>query len=164
MKHLVWILLLHLSLIKIGYCQSDSLEIKMDTLVSNNHNLSWHSKNGKYTYYRDGKKITKSKFNELKDEIVDLSNCVPCYLISYKDGELLYEGEFYTDCGVGIYLDYYRNGNVKTKGHYKRNIIQNWDNDKVNEWCSIKDGLWEYFDKQGGLIKSEFYENGELIE
>jgi antitoxin component YwqK of YwqJK toxin-antitoxin module len=28
----------------------------------------------------------------------------------------------------------------------------------------IKDGLWEYFDKEGNLTKSETWENEKLVE
>tara|TARA_B110000014_G_C19729925_1_gene381194 strand:- start:157 stop:300 length:144 start_codon:yes stop_codon:yes gene_type:complete len=44
---------------------------------------------------------------------------------------------------------FYENGQLRSKGNYK--------NEK-------KEGLWEHFDEEGELTKSETWENGKLIE
>ncbi len=134
----------------------------MDTLETHYHNLSWQSTNGKFTYYQNGKKISKRKYDDLSSTTIDLNDCKPCYLITYDGNKLIYEGDFYSDCGVGLYIDYYPNGNVKTKGQYKKNTKNNWDENKVSEWCSIKNGLWLYYNTTGNLLRSEQYENGKL--
>jgi antitoxin component YwqK of YwqJK toxin-antitoxin module len=96
--------------------------------------------------------------------MVDPMKCTPCYLKAYAKNKLIYEGDFYTDCGVGNYIEYYSNGNIKVKGQYKRNLIKEWNLSKSNEWCAIKVGVWEYYDEKGNLIKSEEYQNGLLKE
>ncbi len=166
MKNITWIISLFIGIAEVGLSQSDSVAVqfKVDTLVTHYHSLTWQSSNRKVTYYENGKEISKSKYDALNKETIDPNDCTPCYLVAYQDKILIYEGDFYTDCGVGLYIDYYPNGNVKSKGEYKRNIDQNWNIDKVNEWCAVKNGLWEYFDESGNLIKSEQYENGILIE
>ena len=166
MNNLKYILLPFVFLVKFGLSQTDSLSLqyKVDTLETHFYNLTWQSSGGKLTYYKNGKKISKSHYEALNKKTIDPNKCKPCYLIAYQDNTLIYEGDFYTDCGVGLYIEYHPNGIVKSKGDYKRNSEQNWDTDKVDDWCAIKNGKWEYYDEKGIQIKSEQYEYGILVK
>ena len=50
---------------------------------------------------------------------------------------------------MGKFECFYENGNIKERGVY--------------DWYGKKDGLFEYFSKNGKLIKKENYKDGELI-
>ena len=49
----------------------------------------------------------------------------------------------------GVIETFYDNGQLERRGNWK-----NWE----------QDGLWEYFDKDGNLTKTEEYKDGELVE
>jgi len=50
---------------------------------------------------------------------------------------------------TGKYVTYYENGQKKQEGNYKE---------------GKKDGLWTSWDKNGNIIKTATYSNGELVE
>lgn len=66
----------------------------------------------------------------------------PSYPEEYKDYVIFKEG-------TGIYYDYYYNtGILKVKGAYIK---------------SKKNGAWNYYDKNGNKLHTEYYKNGVLI-
>ena len=78
----------------------------------------------------------------------------------YENGNIKEKGEIYefdkqfqnSDSEfkkMGKFECFYENGNIKERGVY--------------DWYGKKDGLFEYFSKNGKLIKKENYKDGELI-
>ena len=65
---------------------------------------------------------------------------------TYKKGTPIDEDGFPSK---GLREYFYENGQLMLKGNYKNNE---------------SDGLWEVFDEEGNLTKSETWENGKLIE
>jgi antitoxin component YwqK of YwqJK toxin-antitoxin module len=166
MKNITLTILIFTISIHFSKSQSDTTsQLKViDTIEIHHYNLRWRTTNGKTTYYKDDKKISKRKYNALAETTSKLKDCVPCYIIAYTNNKLAYEGDFYTDCGVGLFIEYYSNGIIKTKGEYKRNPNKDWEMESISEWCAIKNGTWENFDNKGNLIKSEKYINDVLSE
>ena len=66
----------------------------------------------------------------------------------YENGQLL-SRDNYKNKHNWSYEGFYENGQLSLKGNYKNNKC---------------DGLWEHFDEEGNLTKSETWENGKLIE
>lgn len=145
-------------------CQNDSLNstITVDTLNTHLSNLRWETRDNKTSYFIDNKKISKRKYKSYLRRIIDPEKCTPCYLKAYRNNKLIYEGDFYLDCGVGTYKEFYLNGNIKVIGNYRRNETQEWNRATSNEWCAIKEGVWKYYDEKGNLTKKEEYKNGIL--
>ena len=66
----------------------------------------------------------------------------------YENGQLL-SRDNYKNKHNWSYEGFYENGQLSLKGNYKNNKC---------------DGLWEHFDEEGNLTKSETWENGKMIE
>jgi len=82
--------------------------------------------------------------------------CTPCILLWYDTTEtLLSKGIQYGDCRVGYWIDYYRNGKVKTIGHYKEN--------PPGGFCS-ENGTWIYYKKDGSIHFYELWKNGVKVK
>lgn len=100
----------------------------------------------------------------------------------YENGKLMVEGKYKEGARKGIWKEFFENGQLKLKGKYctdidpikitgenKFQVIQKYpllEDDILYIGCVVdfKSGLWEYFDKNGRLIKTEEYENGRLVE
>jgi hypothetical protein len=91
--------------------------------------------------------ITATKINVFERN-PDIRDCSPCWLRTFDQNGLNYEGEFYLDCCVGIFVRYHPNGLVSERGQYfsLEEINKNQDVE-----CLPK-GIWKYYDEQGNLI------------
>jgi antitoxin component YwqK of YwqJK toxin-antitoxin module len=128
-----------------------------------------------YTYYKDGKK------NGL-------------HLLYYLNGKLFYFGEFDADNLKGNHYVFHQNGilDFRLYNHrivnfsiskpdywatfkYLSNFVQYHSNGRIK--CEgqlyhgddipverLNDSIWNYYDLQGKLIKTERYKNGDIIK
>jgi hypothetical protein len=96
------------------------------------------------------------------NEANDISHCRPCYLFTYEEGILIRESEQFTDCAIGLWKEYYPNGQVREFGQYKRNLSGIWT--KVYpDYCSVKQGEWLYFSQAGDTLYREYWANDSFI-
>lgn len=109
-----------------------------------------------YQYDSLGRTVMELSFYE-NGKIMDYqllendSACLKLMKTYYETGELN-KHYFQPDCDneneIRILREYYKNGQLKLKGQYLNRK---------------KNGLFEYYDNKGVLIKTEKYKNGELI-
>ena len=64
------------------------------------------------------------------------------FIFADKKNRIIEEGFWLGEFFTGLYISYYKNGKVQSKGQY----------DGID-----KIGVWEYFDEKGNLIKTENY-------
>jgi hypothetical protein len=122
-------------------------------------------KNGKSIYKVNGKKVSESTYEKYDSSWDDMKNCCPCILQMFDENEILIrEAVSCTDCGVGSVKEFYINGQVKFSGQYKENPTGNWDDISERGYCNVPDGQWNYYNKKGILLYSEFWNNGEFIK
>ncbi|MFT6280140.1 MAG: hypothetical protein ACJA0U_000257 [Salibacteraceae bacterium] len=83
----------------------------------------------------------------------DIRECSPCWKKTFDQNGLNYEGEYITDCCVGLFINYHSNGSVSESGQYfsLEDIIENEDN------ACRPTGIWFYYDEQGNLIREVNY-------
>ncbi|HEV7231115.1 MAG TPA: hypothetical protein VGO45_07300 [Bacteroidia bacterium] len=106
--------------------------------------------------------MSQSEYEKEKASELGIFKCTPCWFISKEhSGEVIYEGEFNTDCCIGVYIERYRNGAVKVKGQYK--TPKSGIPDYYAGDCR-KDGQWTYYTIKGGVSKVEIYKDGKLIK
>ena len=128
-------------------------------------NTKASTKNGKTTYKVNNKVVKKSTYKKYHRTWKNMENCCPCILKSYDEKKvLLSEAVSCTDCLVGYYKGYYRNGTIKVIGHYKENPTGDWTNIYQRGYCSVKDGKWTYFNKKGKIKYIEIWDNGKFVE
>lgn len=120
--------------------------------------------NGKSTYEVNGKKVSRRVFKKFDRAWKNMETCTPCILMTYNEkGILLNKAVSYTDCRVGQYIQFYKNGKIEIIGHYKENNTGSWDNISEKGMCSDKHGTWTYYDKNGNITKTENYIDNNLI-
>ena len=90
-------------------------------------------------FYENGQLKKKSNYKNGKERLSEYF---------YENGQLL-SIENYKNKHNWSTESFYENGQLMLKGNYKNNE---------------SDGLWEVFDEEGNLTKSETWENGKLIE
>ena len=84
---------------------------------------------------------------------------------NYDDkNHLNFEGLSYNSCHVGDFINYYKSGNVKTRGQYKSNTTDDWSNLKERGLCSVEVGEWKTFSETGELLHTVIYEDGKIIK
>lgn len=131
---------------------------------------STYSNTGKKIVYKvDGKNVDRKEYDkaikkyELSNRRID--KCTPCILKSYNlNNELIFESENYYDCLIGLYKEYYKNGNLKLKGYHKGNKTNIYDNLTDREICDIPNGKWTYYNLKGDTLYNEFWEDGIFIK
>lgn len=147
--------------------QSDSLTIykNLKTEKFYSVNLSAVRKGRKLVHRVNGKKVSKSTYDKFDSAWENMANCCPCILEAYDEKDnLLKESVACTDCGVGWFKEYYLNGKLKLSGSFKENPTGNWDNIWDRGYCSIPEGEWIYFNKNGDTLYSEFWNSGNFVK
>ncbi len=81
-----------------------------------------------------------------------------------KDNHLLFEALKYNSCFVGTFVNYWKNGKVKTKGQYLTNTTGIWTSLQSRGLCSVQEGEWKNFDEAGKLIRTVIYKTGKIFK
>ena len=81
-----------------------------------------------------------------------------------KDNHLLFEGLKYNTCFIGAVTNYWENGTIKTKGQYIKNTSGNWTDLKGRGLCSVQDGEWKNYNREGKLISTVLYKKGVIVK
>lgn len=167
--------------------QKDSAYLKLDTLMfyihqinsfgdgstaygfsSNAYNCTLGELKGDKKgplFFANCQEICKEDFDSLKATKNNSRICKPCVLEQFNDsGNIIISAVQYTDCYVGEYIEYYQNGQVKIKGHYKKNDSGKWKRLYKRGFCSVKGGAWTYFNIKGEEVKKEIYKDGLLVK
>ncbi len=142
-----------------------SLYQKLDTLKFYDVELETETYHGRTTYWVDRKSVPKKVYDMYNYYWENVDRCKPCFLQTYeKDGRLLKEGVQYGDCNIGVWTEYYPNGRVKLKGFYKENDTGDWEEIWNRGLCSVKHGIWVFYDNEGNIVGMERYTNGNSDE
>lgn len=128
-------------------------------------NLSKSGSGSKTIYKVNGEKVDEDTYEKYHSAWADFESCCPCILQTYDINEvLLSEAVSCTDCLVGFYFEFYENGITKIKGQYKENPTGDWSKIFEKGYCSVKDGVWEYYNEQGEIASTEIWKNGDFVE
>ena len=120
------------------------------------------SVNGKTVYKANGKEVTKEKYDLYNNSRNAMQECTPCILETYdENAKLQSKAVQYKDCNVGYYIGFFPNGKVKTIGHYRENESAVWETLWDNGYC-IKHGRWLEYNEKGKLVKTEYYDFGNI--
>ena len=136
---------------------------KLDTIETYNVGLSAETGPGYARYFVNDKQVDKKTYDRYKIPWDNIGKCTPCFLKTYDEENILVsESVQYTDCGVGLWIEYYPNGHIKVIGHYKENDTGNWKDIYKRGYCSVRNGKWTYYDINGNETKIENYKEGKL--
>jgi len=137
-----------------------------DTLKFYSVGLTAQAQTGNAAIYKvNNKVVNKATYDKYKSNWDNIEKCRPCYLKTYNvHDSLIREGLQYEDCAVGDWIEYYPDGKIKVKGHYKENPTGNWDSLYDRGYCSRKDGKWTYYNENGTVIKVENYIDDKLVK
>lgn len=120
---------------------------------------------GKDIYEVNGKRVSKRTYKKYNSSWENMVNCCPCILKTYdEDDNLLREGVACTDCRVGWFKSYYKNGQIEMAGSYKENPTGDWNGIWSRGYCNVRHGEWMYFSEKGDTLYSEFWENGNFVK
>lgn len=90
-----------------------------------------------------------------------IKNCKPCILEKYDtNNRLIRRAVQYTDCIVGLYQEYYPNGQMKINGQTKEHASGDWQ----DVLCMKMVGEWTYYNLNGSILKKEIWKEGEFIK
>jgi antitoxin component YwqK of YwqJK toxin-antitoxin module len=166
-----------LSIVALCQIQTDttkSVYQNLDTLIFYNVSLAsgpaidcnnFNFKIKQIKYFVDCKEVSEAVYLKYKNANDKIDKCTPCYAKTLDtNGRIINAGVKYTDCAVGIWIEYYINGKIKVIGHYKENNTGKWKNIWDKGYCSKKHGIWKYYDTNGQLINTELYKNGNLMK
>lgn len=149
----------------LGQTDSTTVYKGLETKKFYSVQLSSQTTNGKRTYKVNGKKVSKSTYDKYESTWRNMETCCPCILKSYDENDVLIrEAVSCTDCGVGVFKEFYPNGKVKLSGRYKENPTGNWENIWDRRYCSVADGQWTYFNEKGDTLYSEFWKDGAFVK
>lgn len=81
-----------------------------------------------------------------------------------SNNHLLFEGLKYNSCFIGAFINYWKNGKVKTKGQYMENTSGDWKDLQGRNLCSVPTGEWKTFKENGEPDKTIVYENGKVVK
>lgn len=138
-----------------------SVYSRLDTLKFYDVELEVETFHGRTTYWVDRKEVGKDKYDYYDFHWKNVDRCTPCFLKIYDtDEKLLKEGVQYGDCNIGVWTEYFRCGKVKLKGRYKENNTGDWFEIWTKGLCSVKNGIWIYYNEQGIVLYTEKYVNG----
>ena len=148
-----------------GQTDSTSVYLNIKTKKFYSVELSSQTTNGKGTYEVNGKTVSKSTYDKYQSTWKNMETCCPCLLESFDENDnLIRESVSCTDCGVGRFKTYYKNGKVKLSGTYKENPTGDWKNLWDRGYCSVPNGQWTYFKENGDTLYSEIWDNGVFIK
>lgn len=158
-------ILLYVLVSSSSYAQLDTLEqyfYASEHLYSMDITFKSGKQKTKYIYSEgpnNGKELSKKIVSKIEKAQTnpDIGSCTPCWLKTYNQNGIAYEGLFYTDCCVGEYVSYHSNGEVSEKGQFVP-----MENGELTENPCTRTGHWQFFDENGNLIKEEDYINGIL--
>ena len=165
MKQLVCIFFLSIHFSH-GFCQIDTVKSQyehLDTVKAFNWGASscagCGQPNAKYRI--ENKLVSKATYDSCQADLQKMITCTPCYLKVYnkKSGQLVSESAQYTDCNVGVWIEYYPSGKISRIMHFKENKTNNWKKFP----CSVLDGVWKEYKKDGSIVKEEIWKDGKLI-
>ncbi len=142
------------------------LSAQVDTLVVTQDHFSSKKvcKGSKCKYWVDNRRVSKEEFDKHLNE-PNIGTCKPCYLIQLdKKKNQMFEGDFYTDCCIGVYILRYSNGKIKVKGQYNVPTKDLLEKDIFKLGYCRPDGEWTYYKENGDIEKKETYKNGELVK
>lgn len=144
--------------------QNDTINIytNLDTKKYYYVSMSSQTKGMQPTKYKvNGNYVTKSEYEKFQNTNKSMTSCSPCVLQYYDINDLLlFEAVSYGECEVGDYKEFYPNGLVKVKGHFKENHSDNWNDFD----CSIRDGLWFFYNEKSQIYKIQTWRDGKLID
>jgi antitoxin component YwqK of YwqJK toxin-antitoxin module len=128
-------------------------------------NMGKSGSGSKITYTVNDGKVDKETYDKYHDTWQNFETCCPCILQTYDINDVLQtEAVSCTDCLVGFYFEFHENGVTKIKGHCKENPTGNWSDIFKRGYCSVKDGIWEYFNEQGEIFSIETWKDGDFVE
>lgn len=159
------ILILFLLISSTVFAQQPSIYGKLDTLEIYFVSLTaTHGPEGS-KYYINGEQVRKIIYDDKKKLSDNLGKCRPCYLVYLDlDNNPVFKAVSFTDCFVGSWIEYHKNGRIKCIGQYKENPTGDWSNIVERGFCGVRVGEWKYFDMNGKLIKVERYNDGVLVQ
>lgn len=170
----------------ISYGQGNKLDaINFDTIIRKYNNYICYSNITKdksieieNCYYNNGAKFRTSNFINGK-----INGIIESY---FSSGKLMKIECFVYECPVGSFMEWYENGNLKTKGQFVLNtnnttleyynphsdttLITNEVTGEIFkkvlsvECKGFKDGIWRFYNNNGLCIKEEVWEKGKFIE
>jgi antitoxin component YwqK of YwqJK toxin-antitoxin module len=165
MKYNLYILFILLTISTFGQIDTTkSIYKNLETKKFYSVGMCETTKNGVTEYQVNGKKVNAKVYKKYHKTWKNMETCTPCILMSYDENDILIRKSVcYTDCGVGQYIQYYKDGKIEIIGHYKENKTDSWDNLSDRGMCSEKHGTWTYYDKKGTITKTENYIDNKLI-
>lgn len=138
---------------------------KLDTVATYDVNLSDYLTTNGRVYLANGQVITKDKSDFFKDSWKKAQNCQPCEVYTYNvKNELKHVVIQYEGCLLGPFKEYYTDGKIKSEGNFKTNPSNDYSNLRLRGLCSMREGIWNYYNEAGKLQTIETYENGTLIK
>ena len=106
----------------------------------------------------DGKIVSKEEYEKFLHKKDYLNYCKPCYLYYYdENNKLLFEGLNYSDCPIGIHIDFYPDGKPKLKSTYKTPLYDIKKNGLKNGDCAVRHGEFIYYNMNGGVDSTVTY-------
>lgn len=163
MRYTLHILLLLPLLSGKVYAQKDTRSVykNLKTLKSYSVNLYENTRGHEVIYFVNDKEVPAKVYYKYEKGLQNMADCCPCLLQSYDEYDtLISEAVSCTDCGVGRFKEFHRNGKVKLSGQFKENPTGNWDGIWDRGYCNVKDGEWNYYNEQGILLYSEYWKEG----
>lgn len=138
---------------------------KLDTLRSYDVFLEERQTPFGTAYICNGNEVTKKKYLEFKQFWNAAGACKPCLLYTYDDkDQLKYVAYQYQDCLCGSYEEYYKDGQLKVQGQFKKVATDNFNGLNTRDVCNLRDGIWTYYLPNGVTEKTETYIDGKLKE
>jgi hypothetical protein len=150
-----------------SFGQSDTSSVYKNLEIRRFYSVQLFSQisNDKGIYEVNGKRVSKSTYEKYDSTWKNMTTCCPCILKKYNEKDVLIrEGVYCQDCGVGIFKEFYPNGNVKLSGAYKENPTGNWENISERRYCQVQYGQWVYYKENGDTLYSEYWNDGEFIK
>ena len=136
----------------------------LDTITFYAVSIEYRRSRWPFRYSVDSWPASKKTYSKYNKAYVALAACRPCYVRTYnRNGVLIREGEQYTDCSVGTWVEYHPNGKKRVEGLFRRNQTADWTDIWNRGLCNTKEGVWTYYDVNGIVLERKEYVNGVLV-